>query len=77
MGSRQLHLGVEEPFRPAAKAHPALTADDAATLFEKLQGAGVSCEWDQALPGVTRFYAQAPWALKLALEPIALRLAKP
>lgn len=30
----ELHLGVEDPFRPAAKAHPALLLDDVAALDE-------------------------------------------
>jgi catechol 2,3-dioxygenase-like lactoylglutathione lyase family enzyme len=28
----EIHLGVEDPFRPARKAHPALLLDDVATL---------------------------------------------
>jgi catechol 2,3-dioxygenase-like lactoylglutathione lyase family enzyme len=28
----EVHLGVEEPFRPARKAHPALLLDDVAAL---------------------------------------------
>ena len=31
-GGAELHLGVEEPFRPARKAHPALLLDDVAAL---------------------------------------------
>jgi len=31
-GGAELHLGVEEPFRPARKAHPALLLDDIAAL---------------------------------------------
>ena len=31
-GGAELHLGVEEPFHPARKAHPALLLDDVAAL---------------------------------------------
>jgi catechol 2,3-dioxygenase-like lactoylglutathione lyase family enzyme len=31
-GDAEVHLGVEEPFRPARKAHPALLLDDEAAL---------------------------------------------
>lgn len=31
-GPAEVHLGVEEPFRPARKAHPALLLDDVAAL---------------------------------------------
>ena len=31
-GAAEIHLGVEEPFAPARKAHPALLLDDIAAL---------------------------------------------
>ena len=31
-GEAEVHLGVEEPFRPARKAHPALLLDDVAAM---------------------------------------------
>ena len=65
VGSRQLHLGIEEPFRPAMKAHPALTVDDAHALYERLTAADVTCEWDTALPNVVRFYAADPWGNRI------------
>ena len=33
-GSAEVHLGVEEPFRPARKAHPALLLDSPVALDE-------------------------------------------
>jgi catechol 2,3-dioxygenase-like lactoylglutathione lyase family enzyme len=36
-GGVELHLGVEESFRPAAKAHPALLVDDLAALRGTLE----------------------------------------
>lgn len=33
-GGAEVHLGVEDPFRPARKAHPALLLDDVAALDE-------------------------------------------
>ena len=41
VGARQLHIGVEEPFRPATKAHPAFAVRDIDALFGTLQKAGV------------------------------------
>ncbi len=56
-GSALLHLGVQEPFVPARKAHPALLVDDLDALQERLQGAGYACERsDGELPGVRRFH---------------------
>jgi catechol 2,3-dioxygenase-like lactoylglutathione lyase family enzyme len=65
IGSRQLHLGVEEPFRPATKAHPAFEVSDATTLFERLEAANIWCAWDDALQGTLRFYAKDPWGNRL------------
>jgi len=65
VGPRQLHIGVEDPFQPAAKAHPAFAVRDVDALFVTLETAGVKCTWDQALGGVRRFYTQDPWGNRL------------
>ena len=65
VGSRGLHLGVEEPFRPATKAHPAFSVADVRGLFARLEAEGVGCAWDEALPDVVRFYAEDPWGNRL------------
>ncbi|HEY6696424.1 MAG TPA: VOC family protein [Solirubrobacteraceae bacterium] len=57
----QLHVGIEEDFTPARKAHPALRANDLDALAERLGAAGVPVQWDEALPGVRRFYTADPW----------------
>jgi catechol 2,3-dioxygenase-like lactoylglutathione lyase family enzyme len=66
-GAQQLHLGVEEPFAPARKAHPALAVGDLDALAERLAGAGVEVTWDDAIPGVRRFYAADPFGNRLEL----------
>lgn len=65
VGSRQLHIGVEEHFQPAIKAHPAFAVNDIEALFSVLQGAGVSCLWDDAMGSIRRFYANDPWGNRL------------
>ena len=65
VGSRQLHVGVEEPFEPAGKAHPAFAVSDIEGLFGVLKTTGVKCNWDEALGGVRRFYAYDPWGNRL------------
>jgi len=65
VGSRQLHIGVEEPFQAAAKAHPALAVGDIEALFAVLEKAGVQCLWDEALGGIRRFYTRDPWGNRL------------
>jgi len=71
LGERQeLHVGVEAEFRPASKAHPALTLDSVAAL-EALAGAleraGHEVRWDGELPGAARFYVDDPFANRVEL----------
>lgn len=61
----QLHLGVEEPFVPARKAHPAFLVRDLAALREQLSLAGVALALDESVPGVRRFYANDPFGNRL------------
>lgn len=38
--SAEIHVGVEDPFTPAGKAHPALLVDDLDALAARLHGLG-------------------------------------
>jgi catechol 2,3-dioxygenase-like lactoylglutathione lyase family enzyme len=53
---RQLHVGVDEDFAPARKAHPALRVASGSleVLAERLLEAGCEVRWDEALPDVRR-----------------------
>jgi catechol 2,3-dioxygenase-like lactoylglutathione lyase family enzyme len=65
VGSRQLHIGVEEPFRPARKAHPAFSVSDIPAAFANLRNQGILCVWDKPVEGRRRFYARDPWGNRL------------
>jgi catechol 2,3-dioxygenase-like lactoylglutathione lyase family enzyme len=66
-----LHLGVEEGFRPARKAHPALLVDDLPALVRRLGEAGVEVVRDEPLPGYDRVYVADPYGNRLELlEPL-------
>ncbi len=67
LGDQQLHVGVQEPFTPARKAHPALRAraDQLDALAQRLAGAGVEVGWDAAIGGVRRFFAADPFGNRL------------
>ncbi len=65
IGSRQLHIGVEDDFRPALKAHPAFSVADVDGLFATLTRAGITCYRDGLRPDVKRFYANDPWGNRL------------
>jgi len=72
-GGGQLHVGVEEPFAPARKAHPAfrLSATELGELAHRLGAAGELFEWDDTLRGVRRFYTADPWGNRLELLAVA------
>jgi catechol 2,3-dioxygenase-like lactoylglutathione lyase family enzyme len=53
-GVVQIHLGVEEEFRPAKKAHPGLRCTDYDGLVARLRAAGVEVVEDRNIPGVRR-----------------------
>ncbi|MGY0233051.1 glyoxalase [Longispora urticae] len=56
-GGADLHLGVEEDFRPARKAHPALIWPDLDALAEKILSAGYEVTWgENEVPGMRRFH---------------------
>lgn len=55
-GNLEIHLGVEEPFAPARKAHPGLRVDG----LQRLEQAGYSVTWDGEFHGHDRFYSADP-----------------
>jgi catechol 2,3-dioxygenase-like lactoylglutathione lyase family enzyme len=69
-GAGELHVGIADPFQPAAKAHPALllgSTDDLETLARVLTAAGVPIATvdDAETPGVWRFFTADPWGNRL------------
>jgi len=65
VGSRQLHIGVEEEFHPAQKAHPAFAVCEIDLVFIVLTSAGVKCGWETGIAGIRRFHADDPWGNRL------------
>ncbi len=62
-----LHLGVENDFRPARKAHPALLVTDLEACRATLAAAGAAITPDHSLPGVRRFYTADPFGNRIEL----------
>lgn len=59
-GSVQLHVGVEQDFRPAKKAHPGLRVTGIDALAARLTAHGAPVNWDDDLPGHRRFHSEDP-----------------
>jgi catechol 2,3-dioxygenase-like lactoylglutathione lyase family enzyme len=71
-GVGELHIGVEDPFSPAAKAHPAFSLDSVAALDRlaaSLMSAGVEVRWadDAEIPTQRRFHVSDPWGNRIEI----------
>ena len=80
LGEAELHVGVEERFRPALKAHPALVVASVGALdglARSLESAGVEVRWadETEIPGQRRFFVSDPWGNRLEL--VALSRSAP
>ena len=64
-GDVEIHLGVEADFRPARKAHPGIVVADVDALAARLAAAGHVAAWDEAIPGMRRFFAADPLGNRL------------
>lgn len=64
-GGLELHLGVEDDFRPARKGHPGILVTDLDEIASRLAEAGQDVTWDEEFPGFRRLYAQDPFGNRL------------
>lgn len=72
-GDLRVHLGVEEDFRAAKKAHPALLVSELPALVAKLKDAGVRVVDNQPLEGFDRVYVDDPFGNRIELlKPLAV-----
>ena len=53
-GGVQIHLGVEQDFRPAKKAHPALRCAEYDALVTQLRASGITVHEPGDIPGMRR-----------------------
>ena len=63
----ELHLGVEEPFRPATKAHPALLVNDLADMRARLSEHGAPFSEGTPLDGHERGDTADPFGNRIEL----------
>lgn len=64
-GAVQIHLGVEQDFRPARKAHPAIVVQNLDSLAARLAQAGYPPQWNAEIPEVRRFHVSDPLGNRL------------
>jgi catechol 2,3-dioxygenase-like lactoylglutathione lyase family enzyme len=61
----EIHLGVEQGFRAARKAHPAFLVEDLDALHRAFEELGVETRDDMPLQGFRRVYASDPFGNRL------------
>jgi catechol 2,3-dioxygenase-like lactoylglutathione lyase family enzyme len=67
----ELHVGIEEGFRPAGKAHPGIIVSDIDAVVKRLGDPGVAVQWDDNFPGFRRCLLAEPHGNRLELlEPL-------
>jgi hypothetical protein len=62
-----IHLGAEDGFVPAKKAHPALTVDGYADLLDALSAAGFEIRPNDEIEGVERCHVDDPFGNRIEL----------
>ena len=65
LAGSELHLGVEQTFAPALKAHPGFCTADITALATRLETAGHTLTWDTAIKDRKRFFTKDPFGNRL------------
>jgi len=63
-GAVRVHVGIDDDFHPARKAHPALVVRDLRRLVER---AGLEMTWADDIPGVVRGHVFDPFGNRIEL----------
>ena len=66
-GTTEIHLGVEEPFQPARKAHVALRVEGFDALCSRLEASGLPVVSNEEIPGVERCHTTDPFGNRIEL----------
>jgi catechol 2,3-dioxygenase-like lactoylglutathione lyase family enzyme len=64
-GSVNIHVGIEEPFIAAKRAHPAICVKHIDALKDYLHDKHVDFVVDERLPGANRFYIRDPFGNRI------------
>lgn len=70
-GSAEIHVGIEDGFVPARKAHPGLAVTDLEALANRVEESGAPVLWDDRIPGLRRFHTEDPLGNRLELQQAA------
>jgi len=65
--ARQLHIGIENNFSPAKKAHPAFAVHNATEVRKNLELQEVEIIYGDELEGADRFYIYDPFGNRIEI----------
>ena len=66
-GALKIHLGIEQDFRPARKAHPALVVDGLAAFVDHLRAAAIEVRQGEPVDGIDHVYVDDPFGNRIEL----------
>jgi catechol 2,3-dioxygenase-like lactoylglutathione lyase family enzyme len=66
-GICDIHIGIEEPFVPARKAHPALEVENIEGFLQHLSEKMIPFVEDNRIPGVKRFHINDPFGNRIEI----------
>lgn len=69
-GSAEVHVGIEDGFVPARKAHPGIAVSDVEALARVVGAAGAPVAWDENIPGLRRFHTTDPVGNRLEFQQV-------
>jgi catechol 2,3-dioxygenase-like lactoylglutathione lyase family enzyme len=72
-GPQTVHIGIETPFVPAKKAHPAFLVENLDNLRERLEAADIAVRVNEEIPGVKRFFVDDPFGNRLEFMEVSQR----
>ncbi|WP_067724876.1 VOC family protein [Oceanobacillus damuensis] len=64
-GKVEIHIGVEKPFIPAKKAHPAIRVENIENMKQYLDAVDIDYKVDHKLPGANRLYVKDPFGNRI------------
>ncbi|MGM9985722.1 MAG: VOC family protein [Bacillaceae bacterium] len=64
-GNQEVHIGVQENFVPAKKAHPGFTVSNLEQLREKLNTLKIEVKEDAPIAGRIRFFVDDPFGNRI------------
>ncbi len=63
--AQQIHIGIQNDFTPATKAHPAILVRNFNALRKHVEALNIHPIDDQPLPGAERFYLHDPFGNRI------------